>query len=127
MKGKIDGVSTEIMLDSGSSILLLRHEIEIVFGLKGITRRRLPQTLNLVIASGEILPIVDYVEATVVLGNTEIEHYFVVVKDLVIPVILGVDFLRDKDLLLDFTTTPMTVTSGKERSNQNEQKSRHIH
>jgi hypothetical protein len=124
MKGKIDEASTEIMLDSGSSVSLLHQEI--VFGLKGITRRWLPQKLNLVTASGETLPIVDYVEATVVLGNTEMKHYFIVVKDLVTPVILGVDFLQDKGLVLDFTTTPVTVTPGKERSNQNEQKSRHI-
>ncbi|KAL5496314.1 hypothetical protein EMCRGX_G012570 [Ephydatia muelleri] len=78
----------------GGSVSLLRQEI--VLGLKGITRRRPPQKLKLVTASGESLPIVDYVEATVVLGNTEMKHYFVVVKDLITPVILGVDFLQDK-------------------------------
>ena len=92
MKGKIAGVSTEIMLDSGSSVSLLRQEV--VLGLKGITRRRPPQNLKLVTASGESLPIVDYVEASVVLGNTELKHYFVVVKDHITPVILGVDFLQ---------------------------------
>ena len=53
MKGKIAGVSTEIMLDSGSSVSLLRQEI--VFGLKEITRRQPPQKLKLVTASGETL------------------------------------------------------------------------
>eukprot|EP00731_Ephydatia_muelleri_P021178 Em0013g905a len=124
MKGKIAGVSTEIMLDSGSSVSLLRQEI--VLGLKGITRRRPPQKLKLVTASGESLPIVDYVEATVVLGNTEMKHYFVVVKDLITPVILGVDFLQDKGLVLDFTTTPVTVTPRIERNTQNKQKSHYI-
>ncbi|KAL5515095.1 hypothetical protein EMCRGX_G000217 [Ephydatia muelleri] len=124
MNGKIAGVSTEIMLDSGSSVSLLRQEI--VLGLKGITRRRPPQKLKLVTASGESLPIVDYVEATVVLGNTEMKHYFVVVKDLITPVILGVDFLQDKGLVLDFTTTPVTVTPRIERSTQNKQKSHYI-
>ncbi|KAL5516749.1 hypothetical protein EMCRGX_G002156 [Ephydatia muelleri] len=124
MEGKIAGVSTEIMLDSGSSVSLLRQEI--VLGLKGITRRRPPQKLKLVTASGESLPIVDYVEATVVLGNTEMKHYFFVVKDLITPVILGVDFLQDKGLVLDFTTTPVTVTPRIERSTQNKQKSHYI-
>ena len=124
MKGKIAGVSTEIMLDSGSSVSLLRQEI--VLGLKGITRRHPPQKLRLVTASGESLPIMDYVEAPVVLGNTEMKHYFVVVKDLITPVILGVDFLQDKGLVLDFTTTPVTVTPRKERSTQSQQKSHHI-
>ena len=80
MKGKIAGVSTEIML--GWFICLTLSQ-EIVLGLKGITRRQPPQKLRLVTASGESLPIVDYVEAPVVLGNTEMKHYFVVVKDLI--------------------------------------------
>ena len=46
LKGKIDGISAEIMLHSGSSISLLRQEI--VFSLKGITRRQPPQKLKLV-------------------------------------------------------------------------------
>eukprot|EP00731_Ephydatia_muelleri_P032479 Em0024g23a len=120
MKGKIADVSTEIKFDSGSSVSLIRQEI--VLGLKGITRTLPPLKLKLVTASGESLPIVDYVEATVVLGNTEMKHYFVVVKDLITPVILGVDFLQDKGLVLDFTTTPVTVTSRIERSTQNQQK-----
>ena len=126
MEGKIAGVSTEIMLDSGSSVSLLRQEL--VSRLKGITRQQPPQKLKLVTASGEALPIVDYVEATVVLGNAEMKHHFVVVKDLITPVIVGVDFLQDKGLILDFTTTPVTVTpAGKKRSNENrKQKSCYI-
>eukprot|EP00731_Ephydatia_muelleri_P006686 Em0003g934a len=88
--------------------------------------RRPPQKLKLVTASGGSLPIVDYVEATVVLGNTEMKHYFVVVKDLITPVILGVDFIQEKGLVLDFTTTPVTVTPSKERSTQNQQKNHYI-
>ena len=36
-------------------------------------------------------------------------HDFIVVKNLVAPVILGVDFLCTNSLILDFTTTPVTV------------------
>ena len=36
-------------------------------------------------------------------------HDFIVVKNLVAPVILGVDFLCTNGLILDFTTTPVTV------------------
>ncbi|KAL5515021.1 hypothetical protein EMCRGX_G000130 [Ephydatia muelleri] len=54
------------------------------------------------------------------------KYYFVVVKDLITPVILGVDILQDKGLVLDFTTTPLTVTPRKERSTRNQQKSHYI-
>ena len=36
-------------------------------------------------------------------------HSFIVVKNFVAPVILGVDFLCTNGLILDLTTTPVTV------------------
>jgi len=36
-------------------------------------------------------------------------HEFVVVQNLVAPVILGIDFLHDNALVLDFTETPVRV------------------
>eukprot|EP00731_Ephydatia_muelleri_P032482 Em0024g26a len=117
---------TTVSLPECVIVASIRSEVSIMkgnsFRSKGITRTLPPLKLKLVTASGESLPIVDYVEATVVLGNTEMKHYFVVVKDLITPVILGVDFLQDKGLVLDFTTTPVTVTSRIERSTQNQQK-----
>ena len=62
--------------------------------------------MQLVMASGERLPIVEYIQATVELGELELLHDFVVVKSLVSP---GVDFLYKNGLVLDFTQTPATV------------------
>jgi len=39
-------------------------------------------------------------------------HDFVVVDSLVTPVILGIDFLQQNVLVLDFTSTPVMVHKG---------------
>ena len=53
-------------------------------------------------ASGEDLPMVDHIQVPVKLGELEVLHNFVVIENLVAPVILGVDFLHDNGLVLDF-------------------------
>ena len=52
------------------------------------------------------------------LGTLEKLHDFVVVKDLITAVILGTDFLQLHGLVLDFTTTPVTVAPSKLSANQ---------
>ena len=60
-------------------------------------------------ASGEELPIVEHIQAPVQLGELELLHEFVVVENLVAPVILGVDVLHGNGLVLDFTQTQVGV------------------
>ena len=43
------------------------------------------------------------------LGELCVTHEFIVVKTLVAPVILGIDFLRMNGLVLDFTQNPVVV------------------
>ena len=90
--GKIGGSAVEMMLDSGSSVSLIRRDV--IAGLQGI--RKIPESpsLRLVTASGEPLVIVEHIQATVCIGNLEIAHNFIVVDRLITPVILGIDFLR---------------------------------
>ena len=57
--------------------------------------------------SGEPLKALDYVRASVV----NVSHEFVVVNTLVAPVILGIDFLQRHQLILDFATTPVSITT----------------
>lgn len=45
------------------------------------------------------------------LDQLKVKHTFVVVERLVVPVILGVDFLQKNGLALDFATKPVTVRS----------------
>ena len=60
-------------------------------------------------AAGEDLPILYYITAWVKLNMVDRVHDFLVVENLVAAAILGIDFLRQQGLLLDFQTTPVTV------------------
>ena len=100
------------MLDSGSSVSLLRQEV--AQKATAVVRTQPRQEIRLVTAAGESLPI-----ATVRLGTLEKLHDFVVVnKDLITAVILGTDFLQLHGLVLDFTTTPVTAAPSKLSANQ---------
>ena len=43
------------------------------------------------------------------------EHSFIVVEQLISQVIFRVDFLQQQSLVLDFTTSPVSVTVAKQR------------
>ena len=60
-------------------------------------------------AAGEDLPILYHVTARMKLNMVDRVHDFLIVENLVAAAILGVDFLRQQGLLLDFRTTPVTV------------------
>ena len=95
------------MLDSGSSVSLVRHDV--LSKAQYVRRTEAIVPVQLVTASGEKLPIVEHIQAMVQIGELELLHDFVVVRNLVAPVILGVDFLHKNELMLDFTQTPATV------------------
>ena len=107
--GRLGGIGVEIMLDSGSSVPLLRNELlQKLDSIVQIPPKTSP--LQLVTASGEELPILDNVRVPIHLGELKLMHNFVVVNNLVSPVILGVDFLQANALVLDFTKIPLEVT-----------------
>ena len=91
--GMIGGVQVEMMLDSGSSISLVRSDI---LSQTNITRIQAPRQIQLRTASGAELPIVDHGRMQVTLGELNLWHDFAIVDSLVVPVILGVDFLQEK-------------------------------
>ena len=105
----------EVMLDSGSSVSLVRHDIAKRFN--GTTSAGDMPKLRLVSAGGEELPIVNNVKAAVKLSGIEEvpEHSFIVVEQLISQVILGVDFLQQQGLVLDFTTSPVSVTVARQK------------
>jgi len=45
------------------------------------------------------------------LEKVRADHLFIVVQSLITPVILGIDFMQKHRLVLEFTTTPVTVSS----------------
>ena len=100
IKGKVGNVNVEVMLDTGSAVSLLRHKeaalMETCPLLSG------SPFIELVTASGELLPILSHVEATVQMTNTlKAPYQFLVVHSLIYPVILGTDFLYEHQLSLD--------------------------
>ena len=95
------------MLDSGSSISLAKRDI--LSKALYVRQTGVKRPVQLVTASGEQLPILEHIQAMVQLGELELPHNFVVVEKLVAPVILGVDFLHNNGLVLDFSQTPVVV------------------
>ena len=99
--GKVGEVVVEIMLDTGSAVSLLRRT-------EADSMNTHPSSL--VTASGESLPIISCVEASVhMTDHFMATHQFLIVDSLIYPVILGTDFLYKHRLCLDFTSSPVTI------------------
>ena len=100
--GAISGTQVKMMLDSGSSASLLQQgAVPYYHG----NIKALPE----VTVAGKHLLIIGHIGAPTQLGTLQLMDDFIVVKNLVAPVILGVDFLCKNGLILDFTSTPVTV------------------
>ena len=95
----------ERLWTSGSSVSLM--ESGTLIGMKDVVSVRCARSLWLVTASGDQLPILRHIRAYVKLGEFNVMHDFVVLDSLVTPVILGIDFLQQNGLVLDFTCTPV--------------------
>lgn len=95
-----------MMLDSGSSVSLPREDVlKRVPQHRRITRRR----IQLISAAGEHIPVIDHMSIVVNLSDRQIEQPFVVVGRLIVPIILGLDFLHPHQLILDFATCPIKI------------------
>ena len=108
IKGTFGGVAVEMMLDSGSSVSLV--QCNVLQYAQNVIPVTTAKSVQLVTASGDKLPILQHVKASIQLGELNVLHEFVVVKTLVAPVILGIDFLQANGLMLDFTHNSVTVT-----------------
>ena len=110
------------MLDSGASVSLVREDTATrLLGSHPVSEA----SVHVVSATGEPIPVLGRVTLPVQVGPIEVDHPLVVVQSLIAPVILGIDFLQAHGLILDFTTTPVHVTtqptsvsSGKESAKQ---------
>ncbi|KAL5517593.1 hypothetical protein EMCRGX_G003174 [Ephydatia muelleri] len=76
-----------------------------------VTKQSDSNKIKLVTDSGAALPILQQVEARVSFDGLEspVSHSFLVVKSLISPVIVGVDFLQQQHLSLDFSYCPVRV------------------
>ena len=55
------------------------------------------------------MPVVGQANVVVQIGQLSVEHPLVVVRSLITPVILGMDFLQQHGLVLDFASLPIGV------------------
>ena len=95
----------QMMLDSGSSFSLLRHNL--LGSMAGIQQLPKRPAVQLVTEAGTPMPITDYVQAHVVTGNVEVMQQFLVVDSLIALIILGIDFMKMHKVTLDFTNIPI--------------------
>ena len=76
---------------------------------KNCQNQAAPKGLKLVSVAGEPITVIGEVVAPISVGTIHFDHNFVVVHSLITPVILGIDFLQKHGIVLDFTTTPVTI------------------
>ena len=84
-------METAMMLDSGSLISLIQKDA--LSHIRGVTSVRPIPELHLKTASRDKLPVQDFVCTQVQIDQLKVKHNFVVVDRLMVPVILGVDFI----------------------------------
>ena len=68
----------------------------------------IPQ-VKLVTAAENDLLMVDHIGATVQIQDYTVTHSFIVVNTLITPAILGIDFLRQHSIKIDYATTPIKL------------------
>ena len=54
---------------------------------------------------------VDCVQLSIMINTSVMSHHFSVVNKLITPVTLGIDFLQRHNLVLDFSTNPVTLST----------------
>ena len=106
--GMIGECKVEIMLDSGSSISLIQESKAAPFSNEHTIS---PSGLQLVSASGDNIPVLGCMTLPLCIGELQATYPLVVVKSLITPVILGLDFLQKHGIILDFTSSPVKIGS----------------
>ena len=89
INGVLENKVVKLMIDSGSSISLVR--VCLTSGHKLSTA---PPGLQLVSAAGQPISILGQVTMSIQLGNVKADHPFIVVQSLITLVILGIDFIQ---------------------------------
>ena len=94
--GKINGFSTNLLLDSGASCSVIRSEYVLPGDVKPMSSTTLTN------ADGTELSLMGTTTVPVILNGLSASHNFIVVEHLSAPVILGCDFLSKHGVTLDF-------------------------
>ena len=108
VQGRVGDTEVEVMLDSGASVSLVREDTATrLLGSQPVSEA----SVHVISATGEPIPVLGLVILPVQVRPIEVDHPLVVVQSLITPVILGINFLQAHGLILDFTTTPVHVTT----------------
>ena len=110
LTGELAGKIMEMMIDSGSAVSLVTKQEVDMLKHDRLLNAPVPK-LRLVTASGEPMLITGCIQAPVRISQLEITHQFLVVERLVTPVILGVDFLQQHNLVLNFASSPVAISN----------------
>ena len=101
--GNVGHRCMQILLDSGAALSVIRND-----ALDDRSRKSLTATSKTAIgANGLPLKVMGQVNIDVTLGRFRAAHTFIVVKDLTLECILGVDFLRSNKAVMDFRTNTL--------------------
>ena len=106
--GMVGEREVEMMLDSGSSISLIQESVAAAFSTEYNT---VSFGSKLVSASGDNILVLGYMTLSLCIGEVQASHPLVVVQSLIVPVILGLDFLQKHGMILDFTSNPVKNSS----------------
>jgi len=106
-KGMICEREVDMMLDTGSSISLIEESVAAAFSREDI----IPSNVKLVSAAGNSIPVLGCITLPIQLGNLTARHSLVVVRSLISPVILGLDFLQTNEIVLDFTSKALKIST----------------
>ena len=95
------------MLDFGSSMSLIEESVAASLGTKTNTA---PSSLKLVSATDKDIPTLGCIILHIQLGTLQVNHSLVIVRSLINPVILGLDFLHKHRIIIDFSSNPIKVS-----------------
>ena len=76
--------------------------------MNNVTQIPLP-AVKLVTEAGVDLLMIDHIQTTVEIQNCTVNHMFVVVNTLITPAILGMDFIQQHGIVIDFARIPVKI------------------
>ena len=106
-RGVLDSKEVNMMLDSGSSISRIEESVVVSLRTKTSTT---PSSLKLVSAADKDIPTLRCITLPIQLGTLQVNHSLVIVRSLINPVILGLDFLHKHRIIIDFSSNPIKVS-----------------
>jgi predicted aspartyl protease len=106
IEGVLEGNTLRFMIDSGSSVSLVAKAV-----LPLNSSIRMENARQLWTADGHKMGVVGTARLAVQLGEYQAVHEFLVAEELLMPVIIGVDFLSRHSVILDYMQQPSRTHS----------------